>query len=66
VTKLVKFILILILLPSCSLNDATGFWSQKKKLKSVENKLIPLSKKEKIISKEFNINFLLKLDPSKI
>ena len=65
-TKLVKFILILILLPSCSLNDATGFWSQKKKLKSVENKLIPLSKKEKIISKEFNINFLLKLDPSKI
>ena len=65
-TKFIKLIFILILLPSCSFKDTTGFWSQKKKLERVENKLIPLSKKEKKLSKEFNTNFLLKLDPSKI
>ncbi len=65
-TKFLKLIFILILLPSCSLKDTTGFWSQKKKLKTVENKLKPLSKKEKKISKEFNTDFLIKLDPSKI
>ena len=65
-TKFLKLIFILILLPSCSLKDTTGFWSQKKRLESVENKLKPLSKKEKKISKEFNTDFLIKLDPSMI
>ena len=65
-TKFVKLIFILILLPSCSLKDTTGFWSEKKKLDKIENKLKPLSVKEKKISKEFNTDFFLKLDPSKI
>ncbi len=65
-TKFLKLIFSLILITGCSFNDSTGFWSKNQKLKKVENKLKPLTKKEKNITKEFNLNFLLKLNPSLI
>ena len=64
--KFLKLFFIFYFLISCSLKDTTGFWSQQEKLNKVENKLIPLFKKENILSKEFNTDFSIDLDPSSL
>ena len=64
--KFLKLFFIFYFLTSCSLKDTTGFWSQQEKLNKVENKLIPLFKKENILSKEFNTDFSIDLDPSSL
>ena len=55
-TKFLKLTFILFLLSGCSIKDTTGFWSQKKELDKVENRLQPLFIEEKILSKEFIIS----------
>ena len=64
--KFLKLFFIFYFLTSCSLKDTTGFWSQQEKLNKVENKLRPLFKKENILSKEFNTDFSIDLDPSSL
>ncbi len=61
--KYLKLFLIFYFLFSCSLKDTTGFWSQQETLKKVEKNLKPLFKKENTLSREFNTNYIIKLDP---
>lgn len=62
-TKVIKYILIFTIISGCSLKDTTGFWSKEKNLNKANIKLKPIFQKEKKLSKEFNNNFILKVDP---
>jgi outer membrane protein assembly factor BamB len=68
VIKLLHFILIIIFVSGCSLNKTSEFWSTSKKINSEVNLIDKKSKvkeiftKEKIVSKEFNKNLLIKVD----
>ena len=61
-TKFFKIIFFILVIPGCSLNDTTGFWSNEKKILA-QNKLKPIFKKEEKLINEFNINFSFKFNP---
>ena len=65
-TNFLKFILFFLIISGCSLSDKTGFWSKEKNLDKVQNEFKPFFKKDKRFLKEFNNDFNLKIDPSKI
>ena len=55
-------IIILFSLSSCSNDTKTGFWSNSKKTKQVNNEKILTEKKKIFINKEFNTNIKIKLN----
>jgi outer membrane protein assembly factor BamB len=62
VTKILKYILLLLVISGCSLNDTTGFWSKEKNLKKL-SKFKSVFQNDEVLSKEFNNNFILAIDP---
>ncbi len=56
-SKFLGIILLLIFIASCSLDNKTGLWTKKQKIKE-EKKIIikELFKKEKALDNEFNSN----------
>ena len=61
-TKILKYILLLLVISGCSLNDSTGFWSKEKNLKKL-SKFKSVFQNDEVLSKEFNNNFILAIDP---
>ena len=61
-SKFLGIILLLIFIASCSLDNKTGLWTKKQKIKE-EKKIIikELFKKEKALEKEFNPNLKINL-----
>ena len=61
-----SFVFLSILLSACSFHDSGGFWTKEKKLKQDEIQFISVKKKEEINTKEFNSNYQILLDSSKL
>lgn len=61
-SKILKIIFLLAFISACSFKDTTGFWSNEKNLEKEVN-YKPLFENNERLSKEFNNNFKIKLDP---
>ena len=57
--NILKFTLLIFILPSCSLNNTGGFWSNQKKIESEKLEFETLFKEEETQTKEFNKTFNL-------
>lgn len=64
--KIILLIFTIFLFNSCSLHDSGGFWSKQESLKKNQVDLKPLNKKEESLKKEFNSNFLIKINQSSL
>ena len=61
-SKILKFLLLLILITNCSLDKKTGFWSKPEEIKKNKNLIVEkLFENEKIYNEEFNSNLKIKL-----
>ena len=60
--KIHKYVFLIFLFSSCSLNDVGGFWTKKENLNNEKLEFELLFEKEEIISKEFNKNFNFNLN----
>tara|TARA_B100000131_G_scaffold322577_1_gene377055 strand:- start:4827 stop:6128 length:1302 start_codon:yes stop_codon:yes gene_type:complete len=62
VSKILKFLLLLILITNCSLDKKTGFWSKPEEIKNNKNLIVEkLFENEKSYNEEFNSNLKIKL-----
>ena len=60
--KILKFIVFIFLLNSCSLGDGGGFWTKEEDIKNELLNFKPLFKKNDSVLKEFNKNFQFSLN----
>ena len=61
-SKILKFLLLLILITNCSLDKKTGFWSKPEEIKKNKNLIVEkLFENEKSYNEEFNSNLKIKL-----
>jgi len=61
VSKFLGIILLLIFIASCSLDNKTGLWTKKQKIKEEKIIIKELFEKEKALEKEFNPNLKINL-----
>ena len=60
-SKFLGIILLLIFIASCSLDNKTGLWTKKQKIKEEKIIIKELFEKEKVLEKEFNPNLKINL-----
>ena len=60
-SKFLGIFLLLILITSCSLDNKTGLWTKKQKIKEEKIIIKELFEKEKALEKEFNPNLKINL-----
>ena len=60
-SKFLGIFLLLILITSCSLDNKTGLWTKKQKIKEKKIIIKELFKEEKALEKEFNPNLKINL-----
>ena len=60
-SKFLGIILLLIFIASCSLDNKTGLWTKKQKIKEEKIIIKELFEKEKALEKEFNPNLKINL-----
>jgi len=61
VSKFLGIFLLLIFITSCSLDNKTGLWTKKQKIKEEKIIIKELFEKEKVLEKEFNPNLKINL-----
>ena len=61
VNKLLNFLLILIILTNCSLNNRSKFWSKSEIVKKENLQVKEVYKEPEIYDKEFNVDLRLKI-----
>lgn len=55
--NILKFVILIFIISSCSLGDGGGFWTKEEKLKDQLLNFKPLFEKNKLVLNEFNKNF---------